>query len=186
MTILVVDGDPSGHTAISEILTQRGCRLLEVDGSKEALRVAQKEKPATAIVDLLTPKLNRAEFVRQLRSDPVTAPMPVIFYTDGYLEIASGPARDVDSLLTPMLLCEEAIKGKVLPEQNGSAASSNGQSKNGHNGAERAQEVFTFACADAGERALIRPSDLITESVDEARKTFPKSIEITSAYSEDL
>jgi two-component system cell cycle sensor histidine kinase/response regulator CckA len=186
MKILIVDGDPSSHAAIAEVLTQRGCQLLEVNGAEAALRMAQKERPEIAIVDMLTPQLDRGEFVRQLRCDPAIARMPVIFYTDGYLEIASGPARDVDSLLTPMLLCEEAIKGKVLPEQNGSAASSNGQSKNGHNGAERAQEVFTFACADAGERALIRPSDLITESVDEARKTFPKSIEITSAYSEDL
>src|ERR1700731_995755 len=177
MTILVVDGDPSSNTVISEILTQRGCRLLEVDGSKEALRVAQKEKPAIAIVDLLTPKLNRAEFVRQLRSDPVTAPMPVIFYTDGYLEIASGVARDVDTLLTPMLLCEEAIRGKIIAHQNGAVASANGQ-KRAPSEAENIQEVFTFACANGGERALIRPGDLIAEIVDDARKSFPKAIEI--------
>ena len=171
---------------IADILTQRGCRLLEVDGCEEALRMAHKEKPEIAIVDMLTPKLDRGEFVRLLRSDPAIARMPVIFYTDGYLEIASGLARDVDSLLTPMLLCEEAIKGKAIAEQSGSVASSNGENKNGQNGAERAQEVFTFACGTGGERALIRPGDLIAESVDEARKTFPKSIEITSAYSEDL
>ena len=189
MKVLIVDGDPSSHAAIAEILTQRGCRLLEVDGAEAALRMAHKEKPEIAIVDMLTPKLDRGEFVRQLRCDPAIARMPVIFYTDGYLEIASGLARDVDSLLTPMLLCEEAIKGKMVAELNGSVASSNGESKNGHNGhngVERAQDVFTFACTGAGERALIRPGDLVTETVDEVRKTFPKSIEITSAYSDDL
>jgi len=198
MKILIVDGDPSSHTDIAEILTRRGCQLLEVNGAEAALRMAQKEKPEIAIVDMLTPKLDRGEFVRQLRCDPAIARMPVIFYTDGYLEIASGVARDVDSLLTAMLLCEEAIKGKIVVELNGSVPSLNGQSKNGHNGAneqngangqngaERVQDVFTFACADAGGRVLIRPGDLITESIDEVRKTFPKSIEITSAYSEDL
>jgi signal transduction histidine kinase len=186
MKILIVDGEPSSHTVIAEILTQRGCRLLEVDGCEEALRIAHKEKPEIAIVDMLTPKLDRGEFVRQLRRDPAIARIPVIFYTDGYLEIASGLARDVDSLLTPMLLCEEAIKGKAIAEHNGTVASSNGKSESAQNGAERVQEVFTFACGTGGERALIRPGDLITESVDEARKTFPKSIEITSAYSEDL
>jgi len=205
MKILIVDGDPSSHTDIAEILTRRGCQLLEVNGAEAALRMAQKEKPEIAIVDMLTPKLDRGEFVRQLRCDPTIARMPVIFYTDGYLEIASGLARDVDSLLTAMLLCEEAIRGKVLEESNGTIASLNGQSKNGHSGAnghnktngrngssnghqgsERVQEVFTFACADAGRRALIRPGDLVTESVDEVRETFPKSIEITTAYSDDL
>jgi two-component system, cell cycle sensor histidine kinase and response regulator CckA len=189
MKVLIVDGDPSSHTDIAEILTQRGCHLLEVNDAKGALRMAQKEKPEIAIVDMLTPKLDRGEFVRQLRSDPTIARTPVIFYTDGYLEIASGLARDVDTLLTPMLLCEEAIKGKILPELNGVAASSNGvgvNGHNGHNGVERSQDVFTFACSGAGERALIRPGDLVTETVDAVRRTFPKSIEITSGYSDDL
>ena len=52
MTVLIVDSDPGRHTVISDILTQRGCRLLEVDGGREALRMAHAEKPAIAIVDL--------------------------------------------------------------------------------------------------------------------------------------
>ena len=181
MTVLLVDGDPGRHTVISDILTQRGCRLLEVDGGKEALRIAHAEKPAIAIVDLLTPRLDRGEFVRELRSHPGTARLPVIFYTDGYLEIASGTTRDLDTLLTPMLLCEEAIRGKIIAHQNGPVVSANGQ-----NGSENLQEMFTFACGIDGERALIRPGDLIAEIVDDARNSFPKSIEITSAYSEKL
>ena len=181
MTVLIVDGDPSSHTVIADILTQRGCHLLEVDGGKEALRIAHAEKPAIAVVDLLTPRLDRGEFVRELRSHPATARMPVIFYTDGYLEIASGTARDVDTLLTPMLLCEEAIRGKIIAHQNGPVVSANGQ-----NESENLQEMFTFACEIGGERALIRPGDLIAEIVEDARKSFPKAIEITSAYSENL
>lgn len=186
MKILIVDGDPSRHTGIAEILTKRGCDLLEVDGGEEALRMAHEEKPAIAIVDMLTPKLDRGDFVRQVRNDPAIARMPVIFYTDGYLEIASGVARDGESLLTPMLLCEEAIRGKAIVEQNGPVVSANGNGKCAPNGAESVQETFIFACATGGERALIRPGDLITEVIDNARKALPKAIRITSAYSEDL
>lgn len=185
MTILMIDNDPRSHSVISDILTQRGCRLLEVDSGREALRIAHAEKPAIAIVDLLTPKLDRGEFVRELRSHPATARMPVIFYTDGYLEIASGAARDVDTLLTPVLLCEEAIRGKIIAHQNGPVVSAS-EGKSAPNGAEDIQEVFTFACEIGGERALIRPGDLIAEIVEDARKSFPKAIEITSAYSENL
>jgi signal transduction histidine kinase len=170
---------------IADILTQRGCRLLEVDDSQEALRMAHEEKPAIAIVDLLTPKFDRGEFVRQLRSNPGTARMPVIFYTDGYLEIASGAARDMETLLTPMLLCEEAIRGKIIALQNGPPGSGNGQ-KRAPGATENIQEVFTFACEIGGERALIRPGDLIAEIVDDSRRSFPKTIEITSAYPENL
>ena len=169
---------------IADILTQRGCRLLEVSGANEALKLAHNEKPEIAIVDMLTPNLDRGDFVRRLRSDPAIARMPVIFYTDGYLEIASGAARDMDSLVTPILLCEEAIRGKL--DRGGSALPSNQESKNGKSNPEDVQEVFTFACEVGGERELIRPGDLIGKAIDEARKTFPKSIEITSAYSGDL
>src|SRR5438105_416593 len=186
MKVLMVDADPSGHAVIAEILTQRGCHLLEVDGGEEALRMAHKEKPEIAIVDVLTPNLDRGDFVRQLRRDPASARMPVIFYTDGYLEISSGLARDVESLLSPMLLCEEAIRGKVIAEDNESAAPSNKPSERAQNESGSVQEVFEFACGIGGERSLIKPGELIAEILENARKTFPKSVEITSAYSEDL
>jgi signal transduction histidine kinase len=157
-----------------------------VNSAEAALEMANKERPEIIIVDMLTPKLDRGEFMRQLRRDPAIARMPVIFYTEGYLEIASGLARDVDTLLTPMLLCEEAIKGEVISELDGLVPGLNGASKNGKNGAARTQESFTFLGLGFGARALIRPGDLVTDTVDEVRKTFPKSIEITSAYSDDL
>ena len=185
MKVLIIDGQGSDHSLIAGVLTSRGCNLLEVSSSQEALRVAHREEPDIAIADLLTPSFNRSEFVNRLRRDPVTARMPVIFYTDGYLEIASGAARDVDSLLTPMLLCEEAIRGRVVTLGNGVVV----PAPKGSEGApdeEDLQEVFTFACPAAGERTGIRPADLIAEVVDNARKTFPKNVEITSAYSNDL
>jgi signal transduction histidine kinase len=147
--------------------------------------VAHKEAPDIAIADLLTPCFDRSEFVSRLRKDPVTARMPVIFYTDGYLEIASGMARDVDSLLTPMLLCEEAIRGRVIALESSVTGSAN-KIKKGGLFVEAVQEVFTFACPVGGERTDIKPADLIADVVDEARKTFPKDVEITSAYSHEL
>jgi signal transduction histidine kinase len=186
MKVLMLDRDPSGHAVIAEILMQRGCHLLEVGGCDEALRIAHEEKPEIAIVDVLTPKLDRCDFVRQLRRDPAIARMPVIFYTEGYLEVASGLARDVDTLLTPMLLCEEAIRGKLSAEEKERAVPSDKLAEGASSESGNVQELFAFACGGGGERTLIRPGDLVAEIVEDARKTFPKSIEITSAYSEDL
>jgi signal transduction histidine kinase len=185
MKVLMLDRDPSSHAVIAEILMQRGCHLLEVGGCDEALSIAHKEKPEIAIVDVLTPKLDRADFVRRLRRDPAIARMPVIFYTEGYLEVASALARDVDALLTPMLLCEEAIRGKLSAEEKELAVSSVKLAEGASSESGNVQELFAFACG-SGERTLIRPGDLVAEIVEDARKTFPKSIEITSAYSEDL
>jgi signal transduction histidine kinase len=185
MKVLMIDGQESDHSLIGDILTSRGCNLLEVTSGPEALRVAHKEAPDIAIADLLTPSFNRSEFVSRLRKDPVTARMPVIFYTDGYLEIASGTARDVESLLTPMLLCEEAIRGRVIALENGAVVPTD-NAKKSKLFVKAVQEVFTFACPVGGERTDIKPADLIAEVVGEARKTFPKSVEITNAYSHEL
>jgi signal transduction histidine kinase len=51
--------------------------------------------------------------------------------------------------------------------------------------AERMQELFAFANASTDD-SPIRPADLITESVDKAREIFPRSIDIATAYSDDL
>jgi hypothetical protein len=176
MKVLIVDRAPSSHTVIAEILTKRGYGLLEVDGGEEAVRIARAEKPDIAIVDMLTPKLDRGAFMRQLRGDTATARIPIIFHTNGYLEVASGAGRRPDSLLIPILLCEEAIRGEVGADYNGSETSANGNSQSTLNGAD----------SDGFERALIRTGDLIAEIVDTARLTFPESIKITSAYSDDL
>jgi two-component system cell cycle sensor histidine kinase/response regulator CckA len=186
MKILMVDGDPSGHAVIAGILRERGCQLLEVGGGEEALKIAHQEQPEIAIVDVLTPGLDRGEFVRHLRSDPAIARMPVIFYTDGYLEIATGLARDVDSLVSPMLVCEGAIRGKATAEQNSSVVSAKEEEERAQSQGEAHQEVFSFCYESSGKRTLIRPGDLIAKIVEGARKSFPKAIEITSAYSEDL
>jgi two-component system, cell cycle sensor histidine kinase and response regulator CckA len=192
MKVIIIDSKPGNHSSIAEILIKRGCDLLEVSGSEAALRVAQKEKPDIAIVNMLTPNLDRRDFVRQLRLVPASSLLPVIFYTEGYLEIASGLAGDMETLLTPILLCEEAIRGKVNGEANGSViplSHANGkgdENETCQNGSGDIQELFTFAPEEDGDRGGIRPADLIGAVVDEARKTFPKSIEITSAYSHDL
>ncbi|GEM_PF-5123839 len=61
MKVLMVDVDPAGHALIAEKLMERGCRLLEVCSGEEALKIAHAEKPEIAIVDVLTPKLDRGE-----------------------------------------------------------------------------------------------------------------------------
>ena len=185
MKVLIIDGDGSDHSLIGDILTSRGCNLLEATSGPEALRMAHKEAPEIAIADLLTPFFDRGEVISRLRGDPVTARMPVIFYTDGYLEIASGKAKDVESLIGPMLLCEEAIRGRVITLENGVVAPAD-MLKNGESILENVQEVFTFACPVGGERVDIRPADLIAEVVGDARKIFPRDVEITSAYSHEL
>ena len=98
--------------------------------------------------------------------------------------LASGVAHDLNNILTPILMCAEVLRAGVTDEDRHSAIALIDESA--RRGAAIVKQVLTFARGVEGERVLIKPSHLIEEMVDIARKTFPKSVELTSRYPEDL
>jgi len=98
--------------------------------------------------------------------------------------LASGVAHDLNNILTPILICSQALRSELGEEDRQSAISLIEGSA--HRGAGIVKQVLTFARGVQGERVLIKPSYLIEEIVDIARKTFPKSIEIIGRYPDDL
>ena len=98
--------------------------------------------------------------------------------------LASGVAHDLNNILTPILICVEVLRDRVTGDQAEKTLSLIEDSA--RRGAVILKQVLTFARGVEGERVLIKPSHLIEELIDIARKTFPKSIELTSRYPEDL
>ncbi len=98
--------------------------------------------------------------------------------------LASGVAHDLNNILTPILICAQTLRDGLDGEDRELALSLIEESA--QRGANVVKQVLTFARGVEGERVSIKPSHLIQEIVDIARKTFPKSIEITSRYPEDL
>ena len=97
--------------------------------------------------------------------------------------LASGVAHDLNNILTPILICS-AILEKEVPENR--RPSLKLIESSALRGAAIVKQVLTFARGVEGERVLIKPNHLIEEMIDIAKKTFPKSIEISSKYPEDL
>src|SRR3984893_4572177 len=98
--------------------------------------------------------------------------------------LASGVAHDLNNILSPILMCAEMLKSNPIPEDLPALVSLiEGSAKRGAN---VVKQVFTFARGIEGERVMIKPSHLIQEMIDIAQQTFPKSIEMSSRYSEDL
>jgi len=98
--------------------------------------------------------------------------------------LASGVAHDLNNILTPILICAEALKGNPVREDLPALVSMIEESAK--RGANVVKQVLTFARGIEGERVVIKPSHLIQEMIDIAQKTFPKTIEILSRYSSDL
>jgi PAS domain S-box-containing protein len=98
--------------------------------------------------------------------------------------LASGVAHDLNNILSPILMCAEVLKGNPAREDLPALVSMIEESAK--RGANVVKQVFTFARGIEGERVAIKPSHLIQEMIDIAEQTFPKSIEMSSRYSEDL
>ncbi|HST31312.1 MAG TPA: ATP-binding protein, partial [Chthoniobacterales bacterium] len=98
--------------------------------------------------------------------------------------LASGVAHDLNNILTPILMCSQVIRAATTQEQREQAISMIEESA--RRGASIVKQVLTFARGVEGERVLIKPAHLIDEMIEIAKKTFPKIIEISSRYPEDL
>jgi putative two-component system response regulator len=77
--ILMVDDNPTNLHVLCELLRDYG-RRVALDG-ETALRMAKATPPDLVLLDVVMPGMDGFEVCRQLRSDPATAEVPVIFIT---------------------------------------------------------------------------------------------------------
>lgn len=85
-TILIVDDLSANRAFLVTLLRYHGHRLLEASDGAEGLTVVRAERPDLVITDVLMPVMDGYELVRQLRLDPATRGIPVVFYTAQYGE----------------------------------------------------------------------------------------------------
>jgi PAS domain S-box-containing protein len=83
-SVLVLDDRAADRELLNVVLTYAGYSVREVASGDVALALARSERPELIIADLLMPLMDGYEFVQELRRDPDTAAIPVIFCTATY------------------------------------------------------------------------------------------------------
>jgi len=79
--ILVVDDNRANREALASLLEVAGHSARRASGARQALESARAGPPDLVISDVLMPGMDGYVLVRELRGDPRTAALPVIFYT---------------------------------------------------------------------------------------------------------
>ena len=79
--ILVVDDNRANREALASLLEIAGHSVSKAPGARQALALARVEPPDLVISDVLMPGMDGYVLARQLRADPATTAIPVIFYT---------------------------------------------------------------------------------------------------------
>src|SRR5512133_1186846 len=97
-TILVVDDQSSVRQLLREYLTEQGYRVFTASDGQNAIYQARHEPPDLVLLDIMMPKMDGYQFLRQFRQERQT---PVIVITareeetDAVLGLELGADDDV-------------------------------------------------------------------------------------------
>ena len=79
--LLVVEDNVDSRTLLHHLLNLKGYVVSTAVDGAEGVYMAKSENPDLIITDLAMPNVDGLEMIKQLRTDPETADLPVILYT---------------------------------------------------------------------------------------------------------
>ncbi len=104
--ILIVDDDPDIREGIVAVLETNDYRLVTASNGIECMEHIRDETPNLLILDMLMPRMDGFAVIRELRSDPGLAGIPIIILTTviedaAYrrYELETGVAMDVSNYI---------------------------------------------------------------------------------------
>ena len=77
--ILVVDDTPANLNLLTSMLSEQGYKVRLAPNGKLALRSVQSTPPEVILLDILMPEMDGYQVCQQLKADPETCNIPVIF-----------------------------------------------------------------------------------------------------------
>ena len=90
-TILLIDDDENALHLFQRYLSGQPHRLISVRDSSSAIAIAEQERPAIILLDVLLPNIDGWEVLQSLKTNPMTRKIPVIICSALYRpEIASS------------------------------------------------------------------------------------------------
>ena len=147
------------------IVASRWTLMLDADGQPKSLLVVE--------TDITERKQLEEQFFRTQRLESIGT-------------LAGGIAHDLNNILTPILTATQLLKGKFAQDPERHPQMLDIIEKNAQRGSALVKQVLSFARGFKGERTILQVKHLITEIIQIAKQTFPKSIEFSTHIPEDL
>ena len=79
--ILIVEDNARNLKLARDILNHVGYRTLEAENAEDGLALARAERPDLVLMDVQLPGMDGVEALGRLRTDPMTADIPVVALT---------------------------------------------------------------------------------------------------------
>ena len=85
-TVLVIEDNPDVLEAVSRLLNSDGYATLTATDGRKGMEIAQKERPALILTDLMLPQMNGYEVCTMLKQDIRYQRIPVIIWSATKME----------------------------------------------------------------------------------------------------
>lgn len=101
-TVLIVEDEEDAAELFAEMMRVSGFRVLKTSTSTPALSMMTAEKPDVVILDIMMPEISGLDILRQMRSDPELANIPVVVVSATTMpaDIKSGMEAGASTYLT--------------------------------------------------------------------------------------
>ncbi len=109
--ILVVEDEGAIREKLITVLGFEGFETFGAADGRQGVELARTERPDLIICDIMMPDLNGYGTLRELRADPVTAAIPVIFLTAAAsrADMRRGMELGADDYITKPYTIEELL-----------------------------------------------------------------------------
>src|SRR5438105_15911233 len=102
--VFVVDDNPNNLGLLASILREHGYGVRMANGGRLALTVIRAHPPELVMLDIQMPEMDGYEVCRQLKADPATSAIPVIFISaldDVFDKVKAFKTGGVDYVTKP-------------------------------------------------------------------------------------
>jgi len=115
--VVIADDDPDIRRLIEMTVTNAGCDVIVAADGEEALARVRESPPDLVILDVLMPRMDGWEVARELKSDPQTRSVPIMFLTSRGQEhdvLEGFDSGAVDYMVKPFSPRELQVRVKAV------------------------------------------------------------------------
>ena len=107
--ILIVDDAPDNLSVLRKLMVEQGYQTFVANSGERALDIARRVHPDLILLDVIMPGMDGFETCRQLKANPVTQRIPVLFMSarNGQDDVVQGfELGAVDYISKPLRMAE--------------------------------------------------------------------------------
>ncbi len=84
--VLVIEDIPENMRLFRAVLRMEGAQILEAEGARAGIEMAQNEQPDMILMDIQMPEMDGLEATKLLRADPQTCDIPIVAVTASVMD----------------------------------------------------------------------------------------------------